>query len=184
MTPNVKALNVWKPEHRGSRDFGIVTSSSVSVPSHSIEDREFTCLILMIPTGSGSQHDLMATDQCITVTDTDEILGHKSKYDVHKFNAEQPKGILHRAFSVFLFNKDNKLLLQQRAAGKITFPNVWTNTCCSHQLFGQKDKEVDETEAVLKGSAQVQQTASFARKKHILKKLWGLSIRISVLKNG
>ena len=53
-----------------------------------------------------------------------------------RFNAAQPAGLLHRAFSVFLFNSENKLLLQQRAACKITFPRVWTNTCCSHQLHG------------------------------------------------
>ncbi|KAK9247851.1 NUDIX hydrolase domain-like protein [Lipomyces tetrasporus] len=43
-------------------------------------------------------------------------------------------GLLHRAFSVFLFNDENKLLLQQRADEKITFPGMWTNTCCSHPL--------------------------------------------------
>jgi isopentenyl-diphosphate Delta-isomerase len=44
-------------------------------------------------------------------------------------------GLLHRAFSVFLFNPSSKkLLLQQRASEKITFPNHWTNTCCSHPL--------------------------------------------------
>ena len=41
---------------------------------------------------------------------------------------------LHRAFSVFLFNSDNELLLQKRAACKITFPNFWTNTVCSHPI--------------------------------------------------
>lgn len=44
------------------------------------------------------------------------------------------KGLLHRAFSVFLFNDKNELLLQQRASEKITFPDLWTNTCCSHPL--------------------------------------------------
>lgn len=44
------------------------------------------------------------------------------------------RGLLHRAFSVFLFDSNNRLLLQQRAAEKITFPNLWTNTCCSHPL--------------------------------------------------
>ena len=52
------------------------------------------------------------------------------------FEDGQPRGQLHRAFSVFLFNSQNKLLLQQRAASKITFPKVWTNTCCSHPLHG------------------------------------------------
>lgn len=44
------------------------------------------------------------------------------------------KGLLHRAFSVFLFDQSNRLLLQQRATEKITFPDLWTNTCCSHPL--------------------------------------------------
>jgi len=44
------------------------------------------------------------------------------------------KGLLHRAFSVFLFNDQNELLIQQRATEKITFPDMWTNTCCSHPL--------------------------------------------------
>jgi isopentenyl-diphosphate delta-isomerase len=45
------------------------------------------------------------------------------------------QGLLHRAFSVFLFDPvTKKLLLQQRASEKITFPDQWTNTCCSHPL--------------------------------------------------
>lgn len=44
------------------------------------------------------------------------------------------KGLLHRAFSVFLFDSSKRLLLQQRATEKITFPDMWTNTCCSHPL--------------------------------------------------
>jgi hypothetical protein len=53
-----------------------------------------------------------------------------------RFEEGQPAGLLHRAFSVFLFDDDNRLLLQQRAASKITFPRLWTNTCCSHPLHG------------------------------------------------
>ena len=44
------------------------------------------------------------------------------------------RGLLHRAFSVFLFDSQNRLLLQQRATEKITFLDMWTNTCCSHPL--------------------------------------------------
>ena len=100
--------------------------------------------------GSGTQEDLMHRDECILVDGKDSIVGHASKYDAHHFstNAEgrnTPKGLLHRAFSVFLFDKENnKLLLQQRAASKITFPSVWTNTCCSHQLHGYEPTEVDD----------------------------------------
>jgi isopentenyl-diphosphate delta-isomerase len=44
------------------------------------------------------------------------------------------QGLLHRAFSVFLFNDQHELLLQQRSMAKITFPGYYTNTCCSHPL--------------------------------------------------
>lgn len=57
------------------------------------------------------------------------------------------KGLLHRAFSVFLFRpSDGKLLLQQRASEKITFPDMWTNTCCSHPLddFAEEKDEVEQ----------------------------------------
>lgn len=51
------------------------------------------------------------------------------------------KDMLHRAFSVFLFNSEGKLLLQQRSATKITFPLYWTNTCCSHPLSFPEELE-------------------------------------------
>jgi isopentenyl-diphosphate delta-isomerase type 1 len=86
--------------------------------------------------GSRTQEELMAKDACILVDEADRITGHASKYDAHRFVPSQPKGLLHRAFSVFLFDSQDRLLLQQRAASKITFPRVWTNTCCSHPLHG------------------------------------------------
>ena len=49
----------------------------------------------------------------------------------------------HRAFSVFLFNSDNKLLLQKRSNEKITFPGYWANTCCSHPLNVPGETEVE-----------------------------------------
>lgn len=94
----------------------------------------------------------MQKDECILVDEQDSIIGSANKYKSHKFTAEQPQGLLHRAFSVFLFNKDNKLLLQQRALSKITFPGVWTNTCCSHPLHGYSPTEVDQPEDVANGS--------------------------------
>lgn len=56
------------------------------------------------------------------------------------------EGLLHRAFSVFLFDSHNRLLLQQRASEKITFPDMWTNTCCSHPLGipGETGSELSE----------------------------------------
>jgi isopentenyl-diphosphate delta-isomerase len=65
------------------------------------------------------------------------------------------KGLLHRAFSVFLFNDKNELLLQQRATEKITFPDMWTNTCCSHPLGipGETGIELEESVAGVKNAA-------------------------------
>lgn len=85
----------------------------------------------------------MNSDECIVLDENDVIIGQASKKEAHIFSPQQPRGILHRAFSVFLFDSKGRLLLQQRAASKITFPNVWTNTCCSHPLTGFTPDEVD-----------------------------------------
>lgn len=90
-----------------------------------------------------SQQDLMYKDECIIVDEADTVVGHASKWQAHRFEGTQPNGILHRAFSVFLFDDQKRLLLQRRAACKITFPGVWTNTCCSHPLYGYQPSEVD-----------------------------------------
>lgn len=66
------------------------------------------------------------------------------------------KGLLHRAFSVFLFDSKKRLLLQQRATEKITFPDMWTNTCCSHPLGipGETGAELDAAILGVKRAAQ------------------------------
>lgn len=66
------------------------------------------------------------TEQVVLVNENDEPLGLMEKLEAHQ------KGILHRAFSIFLFNSNSELLLQQRAAAKYHCPLLWTNTCCSH----------------------------------------------------
>jgi isopentenyl-diphosphate delta-isomerase len=53
-------------------------------------------------------------------------------------------GLLHRAFSVFLFNTKGELLMQQRAPEKITYPHYWTNTCCSHPIYQMLPSEFNE----------------------------------------
>jgi isopentenyl-diphosphate delta-isomerase type 1 len=64
------------------------------------------------------------------------------------------KGLLHRAFSVFLFRpSDGRLLLQQRASEKITFPDLWTNTCCSHPLDDFEDEKITENALGAKNAA-------------------------------
>lgn len=70
---------------------------------------------------------------CIVLDDEDMPIGSASKKVCHLME-NIDKGLLHRAFSVFLFDSQNRLLLQQRASEKITFPDLWTNTCCSHPL--------------------------------------------------
>lgn len=57
------------------------------------------------------------------------------------------KGLLHRAFSAFVFRpSDGKLLLQKRADEKITFPAMWTNTCCSHPLDDFEQEKIEENQ--------------------------------------
>ncbi|EFP01267.1 CRE-IDI-1 protein [Caenorhabditis remanei] len=76
-------------------------------------------------------------EKCISVDENDRIIGAISKRAAHC--SEQL--ILHRAFSVFSFTADNKLLMQKRSAEKITFPNLWTNTCCSHPLHTRQEMD-------------------------------------------
>jgi hypothetical protein len=96
------------------------------------------------PDGKMDQDAFMKHDQCILIDANDNQIGMDNKYESHMIkryldntvphaNSVQI-GKLHRAFSVFLFDKDNRLMLQKRASCKITFPDVWTNTCCSHPL--------------------------------------------------
>lgn len=70
------------------------------------------------------------TAHILLVNDMDRIIGFADKVEVHT------KGLLHRAFSLFVFNSKNEMLLQRRAAGKYHSANLWTNTCCSHALSG------------------------------------------------
>ncbi len=58
-----------------------------------------------------------------------------------KASAHLGRGVLHRAFSLFVFNRQGELLLQQRAAGKRLWPGFWSNTCCSHPRRGEALEE-------------------------------------------
>ena len=115
-----------------------------------------------------SQEDFMLQDQCILLDMQDNAIGCDNKYETHIFCPERPRAKLHRAFSVFLFNDKNELLLQQRAASKITFPNVWTNTCCSHPLSGFGGSEVDSPAAVAAGNPQGVKRAAVRKMLHEL----------------
>ncbi len=73
----------------------------------------------------------MIEENVILVNENDEQIGLMPKMEAHK------KALLHRAFSVFVFNSKNELMLQQRALHKYHSPGLWTNTCCSHQRDGE-----------------------------------------------
>ena len=70
-------------------------------------------------------------EQVVLVDANDNTIGQMEKIEAHV------KGVLHRAFSIFLINSEGKLLLQQRALTKYHSPGLWTNTCCSHQRLGE-----------------------------------------------
>ena len=76
------------------------------------------------------------SEQLILVDDLDREVGFKAKNDCHT-----GKGVLHRAFSIFVFNGDNELLLQQRSPSKMLWPSYWSNTCCSHPRRGESMDE-------------------------------------------
>jgi isopentenyl-diphosphate delta-isomerase len=70
-------------------------------------------------------------EEVILVNERDEQVGTMEKMEAHI------KGELHRAFSVFIFNEKNEMLLQQRALSKYHSAGLWTNACCSHPRPGE-----------------------------------------------
>lgn len=71
----------------------------------------------------------------ILVDENDQQVGLMPKMEAHE------KALLHRAFSVFVFNDKKELMLQRRALDKYHSPGLWTNTCCSHQREGETNIE-------------------------------------------
>lgn len=74
-------------------------------------------------------------EKVILVDRQDKETGALGKLDAHK------SGVLHRAFSVFVFDEEGKMILQQRALNKYHSPGLWTNTCCSHPRPGEELEE-------------------------------------------
>ncbi|XP_010525091.1 PREDICTED: isopentenyl-diphosphate Delta-isomerase I [Tarenaya hassleriana] len=99
------------------------------------------------------QRRLMFEDECILVDENDRVVGHDNKYNCHLMEKIESENLLHRAFSVFLFNSKYELLLQQRSKTKVTFPLVWTNTCCSHPLYRESEL-IDENALGVRNAAQ------------------------------
>ncbi|MES1919198.1 isopentenyl-diphosphate delta-isomerase idi1 [Bonamia ostreae] len=81
----------------------------------------------------------MDSDLCILVDRQDRTVDFAAKRFCHKSENIKKGVALHRAFSVFLFDSQNRLLLQRRADQKITFPALWTNSCCSHPLASENE---------------------------------------------
>ncbi|WP_438961992.1 isopentenyl-diphosphate Delta-isomerase [Nonlabens sp.] len=75
----------------------------------------------------------MMKEQVVLVNELDEKVGLMEKIEAHE------KALLHRAFSVFILNDKNEIMLQQRAWSKYHSPGLWTNTCCSHQRDGESN---------------------------------------------
>jgi isopentenyl-diphosphate Delta-isomerase len=74
----------------------------------------------------------MELQQVILVNEADDVVGAMEKMEAHK------KGVLHRAFSIFIFNSKGEMLLQQRAINKYHSGGLWTNACCSHPQPGEE----------------------------------------------
>lgn len=73
----------------------------------------------------------MAEDLIVLVNENDEQIGSIGKLEAHQ------KGLLHRAFSIIVWNDQHEILIHQRAIGKYHSEGLWTNTCCSHPKVGE-----------------------------------------------
>lgn len=78
---------------------------------------------------------MQVEDELILVDEKDNEIGFLPKLEVHR------KGLLHRAFSVLIFNSQREMLIHQRAADKYHSANLWTNACCSHPRKGEKTED-------------------------------------------
>jgi isopentenyl-diphosphate delta-isomerase len=101
----------------------------------SVEDNVFA--------GHDEEQIKLMAENCIVLDYNDVPIGSGTKKLCHIMENIN-KGLLHRAFSVFLFDSNNRLLLQQRATEKITFADMWTNTCCSHPLCVDSEMGADK----------------------------------------
>lgn len=77
----------------------------------------------------------MEEEKVVLVDIDDQPIGTMGKIEAHE------KALLHRAFSIFVLNSNDELLLQQRAFEKYHSPGLWTNSCCSHQREGESNLE-------------------------------------------
>jgi isopentenyl-diphosphate delta-isomerase len=95
-------------------------------------------------------------EHVVLVDPEDNVIGSMEKMEAHQ------KGLLHRAFSILLFNSKGELLLQKRATGKYHSGGLWTNTCCSHPLPNETMEEA--TRRKLKQEMGIDLKTDFAYK--------------------
>ncbi|MEC9120229.1 MAG: isopentenyl-diphosphate delta-isomerase [Candidatus Thermoplasmatota archaeon] len=90
--------------------------------------------------GLDSSQAEMMEELVLCLDSDDNVIDSSSKFTTH-----HGEGILHRAFSVLIFDSEGRLLVQQRSSDKITFPAVWANSCCSHPLDidGENDDPIE-----------------------------------------
>lgn len=104
-------------------------------------------------------------ERVVVVDRSDRIIGPESKVNAH-LNSRGP--MLHRAFSVFLFDDRGRLLLQRRAPTKVTFPSCWTNTCCSHPLHTPDELGANDHAGLLGGAVTGCARAAIRKLEHEL----------------
>ncbi|ALC47901.1 CG5919 [Drosophila busckii] len=93
-------------------------------------------------------------EKCILVDENDKAIGAASKADCHRVHPETGDVKLHRAFSVFLFNSQGDMLVQRRSVHKITFPDTYTNACCSHPLHDIEQERQESNALGIRLAAQ------------------------------
>ncbi|KAI9791535.1 MAG: isopentenyl-diphosphate delta-isomerase idi1 [Candelina submexicana] len=123
------------------RLFPDIDTTSTAAAGTTSQDRDLA--------GYDDEQIRLMDEVCIVLDQDDTPIGTASKKTCHLMK-NIDRGLLHRAFSVFLFDSKSRLLLQQRASEKITFPDMWTNTCCSHPL-GIPSETGAELEASIQG---------------------------------
>lgn len=104
----------------------------------------------------------------VLVNEADQQIGLMEKLEAHQ------KGLLHRAFSVFLFNKKGEMLLQKRANTKYHSPNLWTNAVCSHPRNGEsyKNGALRRLNEELGISTEIEEKFHFIYKADVGQNLW------------
>ena len=98
---------------------------------------------MLMDNSADSEQIALMSEAVILVDENDSAIGSSSKVSAH-----YQAGLLHRAFSVLMFDREGRLLLQKRADDKVTFPGVWANSCCSHPLSSDIESELIDASGV------------------------------------